>query len=126
MSLIKNIGIGKEVFNPFHYACKDHSWLYSLKEHNLFPTKEILKHDVEVFLVGDNFNNVMDLTVIVYGLSAYQMSVYFKSLDKEIEIHGNLLIKPYIKYLKSLYPDAKVTWSRKDMPNNYIRFRIKY
>lgn len=115
MSLTKNIGIGKEYFNPFWYADKA-DWFQSLKDHNLLPTKEILKKDVRVapggsFIMKDE-NRRMLIIHATFESTYYTNTMYFFKDKKQIEIHCNVSFRPYIHYLHKLYPDSKVRYTR--------------
>ncbi len=115
MSLVKNIGIGKEYFNPFRYA-DNANWFKILKEHNLLPTKEILKDDVRVnpgglFVMKDYKNHKLLIVHATIEKTHYTNTMYFHEDKKQIEIHCNASFRPYIHYLHELYPDSKVRYT---------------
>ncbi len=123
MSLVKNIGIGKEYFNPFRYA-DNANWFESLKEHNLLPTKEILKDDVRVYPGGSfvlkDYENCKILIVhATIDKTHYTNTIYFHKDKKQIEIYCNASFRPYIHYLHKLYPGSKVRYTLSGIYINY-------
>ena len=105
MSLIKNIGIGKEYFNPFSFLkCQEegftsiaeaYDWFSQMQDHNLIPnTAEV----------------TLDTTLWRYNLLDVRLKpkqnnwLFFNFIDHSVIAHKEK--QDSLLHLKELYPDA--------------------
>ncbi len=99
MSLTNNIGIGKEIYNPFHYYHKeDWEWVKELRNHKLFP--DTVWPDCS-YSLSTQFSDFVHL-YITLGIRSY--SLFFEPGTQYVE--ANKILMPYLKYLHDLYPGS--------------------
>ncbi len=116
MSLTKNIGIGKEVLNPFTYIGKGtiEEMYELLKQHHLAPTEEVMSEKCRS-RVWHNFgpeNAHYSVTIIIEGDGyEYSINVYFNIIYKRAFIRNTISGKKYLDYLHEMYPESVFTYS---------------
>lgn len=124
MSLIKNIGIGKEVLNPFTYLSYGtlEQVEQGLTNAHLVPTKEMIDRDFYWHLWYNMMGHNAHYTLTVYiGFECH--SVYFNIIQNSVFTDKPLLY-PYIEYLHSMYTNS-ILIPRKDYTELvYKRFSI--
>ena len=113
MSLIKNIGIGKELYNPFHYYQED-GWerTRELKRYKLFP--DTVWPNCTYSLSG-HFSGFMHWYITFLGYPSHNL--YFELNNQCIETTTEL--KPYLEYLHSLYPGSLLVESNNKVYLSY-------
>ena len=113
MSLIKNIGLGKEVFNPFLYV--GDNWYEELVRYNLIPTKEDLGVK-EIKIQHSERGKYLFLFVEGDGLTyncVFDIENQFISVDNRL--------KKYLDRIQSYFPDAHFIDSFV-----YLQIRLSY
>ncbi len=112
MSLVSNIGIGKEICNPFHYYQEDEwDWTQELIKHKLFP--DAVWPDCRYSLSG-HFGGFMHWYITLGHIS---YSLYFELDNNTVEAHKEL--QPYLEYLHSLYPGSLLARSKNKIYLSY-------
>lgn len=114
MSLIKNIGLGKEVFNPFLYV--GDSWYEQLVKYDMVPTKEDLGAN-ELSMWPKQIGRSLFLHIDVDDKETTYCS--FDAHNHFITVDNNL--KKYLNRLQSYYPSAHFVDSFV-----YLQWRLSY
>ncbi len=124
MSLIKNIGIGKEVLNPFTYIGKGtiEEMYDMLEKAHLVPTEEMIGEKCRS-RVWNNFgpeNAHYTITIIIKRDGCeYNINVYFNIIYKRVFIRNTISGKKYLEYLHEMYPESVFTYSTNYTYLNY-------
>lgn len=113
MSLTKNIGVGKVVFNPFLYV--GDNWYEELVKYNLIPAKEDLGTR-ELHIEHSKRGNYLFIFVKADGLTHYCIL----DIEEQSVTVDNHLNK-YLSRLQSYFPDAHFIDSFV-----YLQIRLSY
>ncbi len=104
MSLVKNIGIGKNIFNPFKYVKENaYDWAVELYNRDIF---------VKNFYPYCNIMTIADNSAIVQWEVVNNKEHDMLCFDKKNQrIEATIGLLPYIEHLHSLYPGSHLAKS---------------
>lgn len=114
MSLTKNIGIGKEVFNPFRHVGDD--WYEQLVKYDMVPTKEDLGVK-EMKMRHSKSGKYLFLFIDADNRGAINCT--FDTVEEFITVDTSLY--NYLERLKKMCPDAYYIDSF-----IYLKWRLSY
>lgn len=105
MSLVKNIGIGKNTFyNPFnHYKGDGEEWFKEMLELNIFP-KEMAYKKLEWKL--EHTFGTLDMLIIHVAWGENMTSMYVHTDEKYIEVNSSAIGLAIAGYMKKMNPDV--------------------
>ncbi len=116
MSLIKNIGIGKKVLNPFTYIGKGtiEEMYEMLEKVHLVPTEEIIDEKccsrVWNYFGPENAHYTLTITIEKPDYE-FSLNIYFNIIYKRVFIENTACTKKYLDYLHDMYPESVFTYS---------------